>query len=50
MVFHVFHGQIFLYALEQIGHSGSSNAAQKSQEGSGEWVLVWDENPWLLLL
>lgn len=45
-----FHGQVFLHALEQRGHSGSSNAAQKSQEGSGGWVLGQGEDTCLLLL
>lgn len=46
----MFHGQILLHALEQRDHSGSSNAAQKSQEGSGGHVFGWDGDPWLLLL
>lgn len=46
----MFHGQILLHALEQRDHSGSSDAAQKSQEGSGGHVFGWDGDPWLLLL
>lgn len=46
----VFHGQVFLRALEQRGHSGHSNAAQKSQEGSGRWVVGQSEDTWFLLL